>query len=64
MTLPPSLPHPNSLLQRSARATFSLPAVAPSARPASARVEPVLRADRASRQLNLPFFAPLAPRGR
>lgn len=64
MALSSSLPHPQSLLQRSARTTSGLPAAAPSARPATARVEPVLRADRASRQLSLPFFAPLATRGR
>lgn len=64
MALTRSIPHPPSLLQRSARASSSLPALAPHVQPAVARSEPVLRSDRASRQLSLPFFAPVAPRGR
>lgn len=41
-----------------------LPSVLQRARTAALPAAPVLRCDHGSRQLSLPFFAPLAPRGR
>ncbi|HRI16908.1 MAG TPA: hypothetical protein PL196_00140 [Burkholderiaceae bacterium] len=61
MTLPKPLSHPASLLERSARPTH-LPAVVHRARPATTMSAPVLHADRGSRQLSLPFFAPAGTR--
>jgi hypothetical protein len=57
MTLLQPLPRPTSLLERSVRPT-TLPVVVRRARPAVSLAAPVLHADRASRQLSLPFFAP------
>lgn len=64
MPLPKPLSHPPSLLERGIRASVNLPALAPQARPATIRSEPLLRSDRDSRQMSLPFFAPLNLRGR
>lgn len=64
MPLPKPLSHPPSLLERGIRASASLPALARQARPATTRAEPLLRSDRASRQMSLPFFAPLDLRAR
>jgi hypothetical protein len=55
MSLTPPLSRPTSLLEHSVRPTH-LPAVVQRARPAMAVASPVLRADRGSRQLSLPFF--------
>ena len=63
MPAPKPLPHPAQLLDRQMRAA-SLPALAAHVRPATTRAEPVLRCDRGSRQMSLPFFAPAAARGR
>lgn len=57
MTLPQPLSRPTSLLERSVRPT-NLPAVIRRARPAASLSAPVLHAERGSRQLSLPFFAP------
>lgn len=56
------LPRPTSVLDRRAHPSF-VPASA-LARQVAARSVPVLRCERASRQLSLPFFAPLGVRAR
>lgn len=64
MLAPKPLSQPAPLLDRRIRAAASLPALAAHVRPVTARAEPVLRCDRGSRQMSLPFFAPIAARGR
>jgi hypothetical protein len=64
MPLPKPLSRPPSLLERGIRPSSSLPALASEAPPTMKRAEPVLRSDRALRQMSLPFFAPLDLRTR
>jgi hypothetical protein len=64
MPLPKPQPQPASLLKRGVRPSASLQAFTPHGLPAMTRAEPVLRSDRSSRQMSLPFFAPLDLRTR